>query len=68
MILNKVSLPYKIFLLLIAVLGLIACKEIHQPPFQANTGTKLQVELRMPEAWQRIVIGTKNAKEYPKVP
>ena len=22
----------------------------------------------MPEAWQRIVIGPKNAKEYPKVP
>jgi len=68
MLLNKVSLPYKIFLTLIAVLGLIAFKKVHQPPPQSNTGRMLQVELRMPEAWKRIVIGPKNAKEYLKVP
>ena len=55
-------------LLLIALLTFVSCKKVHQQLPQSNTGRKLQVELRMPEAWKRIVIGPKNAKEYPKVP
>jgi len=68
MLLNKVSLPYKIFLVLIALLTLANCKKVHQSSHVSDTGRKLQVELRMPVAWQKIVIGPKNAKEYPKVP
>ena len=63
----KKSLSIKI-LLLIALLTLVGCKKIHQPALQSNTGRMLQVELRMPEPWQKIVIRPKNAKEYPKVP
>jgi len=63
----KNSLSIKI-LLLIALLTLANCKKVHQSPHVSDTGRKLQVELRMPVAWQKIVIGPKNAKEYAKVP
>lgn len=63
----KKSLSIKI-LLLIALLTLVSCKKAYTTPPKSNTGRKLQVELRMPEAWQRIVIGPKTAKEYPTVP
>jgi len=63
MSLNKVSLPYKIFLVLIAVLGLTACKKVHQPALQSDSDRMLQVELRMPEPWKKIVIGPAHSIE-----
>ena len=61
--------PIKIILSLFAVLSIVACKDINQQKLPVDSGgRKLQVELRMPEAWKRIVIGPKNAKAYPKVP
>ena len=67
MLLNKVSLPYKIFLIFLAVMCLTACKKVHNVPTQSNTGNMLQVELRMPEPWKHIIIGSSQQKEYPKV-
>ena len=59
----------RIVLYLFAILIFVACKDINQQKLPVDAGTrKLQVELRMPEAWKRIVIGPKNAKAYPKVP
>jgi len=59
----------RIFLYLFVALVLVACKDINQQKLPVDSGDrKLQVELRMPEPWKRIVIGPKNAKEYPKVP
>ena len=62
---NSISL---IPILFVSVLAIAGCKKVYTTPQQPNTGRMLQVELRMPEAWKRIVIGPKNAKEYPKVP
>ena len=64
----KKSISLKISLAILLLLGSTACKKVHQIPPQHNTDRMLQVELRMPEAWQRIVIGPKNTTEYPKVP
>ena len=64
MLLDKVSLPYKIFLLLITLLTLVSCKKAYTTPKQPNTGRKLQVELRMPEPWKHIIIGPARTKEY----
>jgi len=59
----------RIILYLFAVLIIVSCKDVNQQKVSVDTGgRKLQVELKMPEAWKRIVIGPKNAKEYPKVP
>ena len=67
---NKIKnlLFFKIFFTIVVVLGLIACKKVQQPALQSDTGRMLQIELKMPEAWKRIVIGPKNEKEYPRVP
>ena len=44
------------------------CRDVNQQRVAVDSGgRKLQVELRMPKAWKRIVIGPTNAKEYPKV-
>ena len=67
MLFNKASLPYKIFLVLIAVLCLTACKQVHQPPPLSKTGRMLEIEIRIPEPWQHIIIGPTQQKEYPKV-
>ena len=68
MILNKVSFQFKTLLLLIALLTLVSCNKVHQPPFQPNTGSMLQIELRMPESWKKIVIGPAHPIEYPNIP
>jgi len=64
----KKFLFIKIFLTLIVVLGLTACKKVHQPSPQSNTGNILQVELKMPKPWKKIVIGQMHAIEYPNLP
>jgi len=64
----KKSMSLKISLVILLLLGSIACKQVHQPPPQSNTGRKLEVELRMPEPWQHIIIGPSQQKEYLKVP
>ena len=64
----KKFLFIKIFLTLLVVLGLTACKKAHQPALQSNTGSMLQVELKMPEPWKKIIIGPSNPMEYPKIP
>jgi len=64
----KKFLFIKIFLTLIVVLGLTACKKVHQPALQPNTGNMLQVELNMPKPWKKIVIGPTHTIEYPNVP
>ena len=64
----KKFLFFKIFLTLIVVLGLTRCKKVHQTPPQHNTGRMLQVELKMPEPWKKIVIGPTHTIEYPNIP
>jgi len=64
----KKSNSHKFSLLLIAVLAFASCKKVHQPALQSNTGRMLQVELKMPEPWKKIVIGPSNPMEYPKIP
>jgi len=49
-------------------LAIAACKKIHQPPPQFNTGNILQVELKMPAPWKKIVIGPTQSIEYLNVP
>ena len=41
-----------------------------RPPsyVQSNAGRMLQVELRIPEAWKKIVIGPADSIEYPNIP
>jgi len=64
----KKSLSIKI-LLLITLLTLVGCKNVYsQKPSDDTVNRKLQVELRMPEAWKRIVIGPSNPIEYPRIP
>jgi len=59
----------KIILCFVTALAIAGCKDVNQQKLPVDSGgRKLQVELRMPEAWQKIVIGPKNAKAYPKVP
>jgi len=58
----------KIFLTLIVVLSLTACKKVRQSAIQSDTGRMLQVELRMPEPWKKIVIGPAHSTEYPNIP
>jgi len=64
----KKFLFIKIFLTLSVVLGLSACNKVHQSAVQSNTGRMLQVELRMSEAWKKIIIGPSDPIEYPQVP
>ena len=45
-----------------------ACKKAYTTPQQPNTGRMLQVELRMPAPWKKIVIGPSKPIEYPKIP
>jgi len=66
--LNKASFPFKIAIITLLLLACTACKKVHQTPPQHNTGRMIQVELRMPEAWQRIVIGPAHPIEYPRIP
>jgi len=59
----------RIFLYLFLALVLVACKDINQQKLTVDAGTrKLQVELRMPEPWKKIVIGPSNPIEYPRIP
>ncbi len=60
------SLSIKI-LLLIAVMILVCYKKAYTTPHQPNTGRMLQVELRMPESWKKIVIGPKLFPENYKI-
>ena len=62
---NSLSL---ITILVVSVLAIVACKKVHQQLPQSNTGRMLQVELKMPEPWKKIVIGPTDPIEYPKVP
>ena len=64
----KKFLFIKIFLTLIVALSLTACKKVHQPLPQHNTDRMLQVELRMPEPWKKIVISPTNPLEYSNIP
>ena len=64
----KKFLFIKIFLTLIVALSLTACKKVHQQLPQPNTGRMLQIELKMPEAWKKIVIGPAHSTEYPNIP
>ena len=66
--LNKASLPFKTLLLLTGIMALAGCNKAHQTSPQSNTGRMLQVELRMPDPWKKIVIGPTRSKEYPKIP
>ena len=50
------------------MLSFSACKKVHQSAVQPNTGRMLQVELKMPEPWKKIVIGPNHPIEYPNVP
>ncbi len=63
----KKSLSFNI-ILLIALLTLVSCRKIHQPLPQSNTGRMLQVELKMPEPWKKIVIGPNHPIEYTNIP
>ena len=66
--LNKASLPFKTLLFLTGIMAFVSCKKVHQVPPQSNTGRMLQVELRMPEPWKKIVIGPTRSKKYHKIP
>jgi len=68
MTISKVPLISKIALIILLLLACVGCKKVHQPPYQFNTGRMLQVELRMPEPWKKIVIGPTHPIEYPKIP
>jgi len=68
MILNKGSFPSKIALIILLLLTYTACKKVHQPALQHNTGRMLRVELRMPKPWKKIVIGPTNPVEYFETP
>ena len=66
---HKVALSAKIHLLIIAILmTCLGCKKVHQQPPQSNTDRMLQVELKMPEPWKKIVVGPTHAIEYAKIP
>ena len=65
---NKSILP-KISLCLIILIVCIGCKNVYsQKPSDDTVSRKLQVELRMPEPWKKIVIGPTHSIEYPNVP
>jgi len=68
MIISKVPLTSKIALIILLLLTYTACKKVHQPALQPNTGNILQVELNMPEPWKKIVIGPTHSTEYPNIP
>jgi len=55
-------------LFLIVLLTLVGCKKVHQQLPQPNTGRMLEVELKMPEPWKKIVIGPTHSIEYPNIP
>ena len=68
MILNKASFQFKTLLLLTGIMAFVGCKKVHQQLPQPNTGRMLQVELKMPEPWKKIVIGPASSIKYPNVP
>ena len=64
---NK-SLSIKILLLIALLTLVVSCKKAYTTPQQPNTSRMLQVELRMPEPWKKIVIGPSKSLEYPNIP
>ena len=59
----------KILIYLIAAVTIVACKDINQQKFPVESGARmLQVELKMPEPWKKIVIGPTHTIEYPNIP
>ena len=68
MILNKASFLFKTLLLSTGFLAFAGCKKAYTTPPQPNNDRMLQVELRMPEPWKRIIIGPVDPIEYPQVP
>ena len=64
----KKPLFSKIALIISILLFVIACKKAYTTPNQSNTGRMLQVELKMPEPWKKIVIGPVHSIEYPNAP
>ena len=58
----------KIALIILILLSFFACKKVHQSSNESNTGSLLQVELKMPEPWKKIVIGPVHSIEYPNAP
>ena len=68
MTISKVPLTSKIALIILLLLAIAACKKVHQPALQFNTGNILQVELKMPKPWKKIVIGPTHSIEYSKIP
>jgi len=65
----KKSILIKISLCLIAVLVCIGCKNVYsQKPSDDTFSKKLQVELKMPDPWKKIVIGPSKPIEYPNIP
>jgi len=56
----------KILIYLIAAVMIVACKDINQQKFPVESGARmLQVELRIPKPWKKIVIGPTHSIEYP---
>ena len=68
MTISKVPLTSKIALIILLLLAIAGCKRAYTTPPQSNTGRMLQVELRMPEPWKKIVIGPTHSIEYPNIP
>jgi len=68
MTISKVPLISKIALIILLLLAIASCNKVHQPPLQPNTGRMLQVELKMPKPWKKIVIGPTRSIEYPNIP
>ena len=68
MTISKVPLTSKIALIILLLLAIAGCKRAYTTPYQPNPGNMLQVELRMPEPWKKIVIGPAHSIEYPNIP
>ena len=64
----KKPLFSKIALIILILMSFSACKKAYTTPQQPNTGRMLQVEVKMPEPWKKIVIGPTHSIEYPKIP
>ena len=62
----------KIAICIVAIFSFSFCRGTQsgnsQTHAQANTARKLEVELRMPEPWKKIVIGPTHPIEYPQIP
>ena len=68
MVLNKASFLFKSLLLLTGILACVSCKKVHQSSHVSNTGRMLQVEMKIPEPWKKVVIGPEHAIEYANIP